>query len=329
MRSIALLALALAYGCGGAPAKGSSTPRAEEEVELPDEAPVPVANALVREGEARLAAGDVQGAKKLFLEAIAKTPDDPRAHLDLGIVLEMEDDLEGAERAYRESLRLSPDLPEALNNLGLLLHGSGDLDEAVSLLRRAVELRRNFAEGWVNLALALEDAGDRKGAIAAWRRAVELSPKDPVVRANLGLALLGHGEREEAAVVLREARPLASGNAAALTAIGNGLRRAGDFDGAVSAMQDAIASHEDGPTPALLSELALAQHAAGLSKDAESTLERALALDANYATAHYLLGTILKARGAKAKATTHFQRYLRLEPNGPHAAKARAQLGGR
>lgn len=326
-RILLFAALLLGHlGCGATASPRPTTPHADDGLDEPSEPAVPQASERVREGEALLAKGDVAGAKKLFEQAIAEAPDDPRAHFDLGIVLEMEDDLDGAERSYRTSLRLAPDLPETLNNLGLLLHGAGRLEEAVPLLRRAVELRPDFAEGHVNLALALEDSGDRGGAIAAWRRAVELAPDDPVVRANLGLALLGHGAREEAAEVLRAAVPHARGNAAALAAIGNGLRRAGDFDAAVGAMQDAIGSHEDGPTPALLSELALAQHAAGKSQDAEATLAKALELDPSYATAHYLLGTILAGRGARQKAAAHFQRYLRLEPNGPHAAKARAQL---
>ncbi len=77
-----------------------------------------------RAGSARrknLAANDLEKAQALFEQAIQNNPKDARAHLDLGIALEMRDDLESAERAYRAAIAIQPNFAEALNNLGVLL----------------------------------------------------------------------------------------------------------------------------------------------------------------------------------------------------------------
>lgn len=282
---------------------------------------MPRASEQVEQGEALLQQGDGAGAKALFEEAIAAHPDDARAHLDLGLASELLDDVKGAEAAYRRAAELQPNLAEALNNLGVLLRDRGALDEAIPLLRRAAEANPKSAAAHANLALALEDQGDVAGAEQAYRAALRIQPT-ALTQANLGLLLLARGDQKGARQELQQARALAEGNRAALVAIGNGLRRAGDPQGALQAMQAAVASDSQ-PTPALLSELALAQYAAGERSAAVASLERALDRDPRYATAHYLLGNMLASDGKRPQARKHFQRYLALEPKGPHAAQAK------
>jgi superkiller protein 3 len=146
-----------------------------------------------------------------------------------------------------------------------------------------------------------------------------------MTQANLGLLLLARGDQEGARRELQAARKLAHDERATLLAIGNGLRRAGDAPGALEAMQAALANDPQ-PTPALLSELALAQRAAGDRDAAIASLQRALQRDPHYATAHYVLANMLASDGKRAPARKHFQRYLELEPRGPHAAQARERL---
>ncbi|MBC7173916.1 MAG: tetratricopeptide repeat protein, partial [Polyangiaceae bacterium] len=155
--------------------------------------------------------------------------------------------------------------------------------------------------------------------------AVRAAPEDPMPRVNLGLLLLARGEVDPARIELRRALPHAEGDAAMLQAIGNGLRRAGDAELALRALEGAVEA-EDPKTPALRSELALAQYAAGQRDAAETTLRAVIGDAPTYATAHYLLGTMLVERGATAEGHRHLRRVIELEPNGPHAQRARAQL---
>jgi Tfp pilus assembly protein PilF len=325
-----MLALVLGPGTLATLACGGSSPPKPASAALPDEpAPpprvVPKASPLVKDGEAKLQAKDPKGAREAFEQAIAADPSDARAHLDLGIACELLDDAEAAEQAYRKAVELAPDLAEAHNNLGVLLRDRGELDEAVPLLTRATELNPRSAAAHGNLALALEDGGDAAGAEREYRAALGVEPENVMTRVNLGLLLVNAGQAEQGKAELRRALTGAEGNRAALVAIGNGLRRAGDAAGAAQAMQGAVDAGGD-PTPALLTELALAQRATGDRDTAIATLERALAIDAKFAAAHYVLGNMLAGAKRMAEAKKHYEKYLALEPKGPQADEARERL---
>ena len=313
-------------GNGGGDTEGGEIMFPDEAEERERAASEPPASDEVARAEQLLAQGNAEEALPLLEQAVGANAADPRAQLDLGIAYEMLDRPADAERAYRAAIDADEAFAEALNNLGLLLRDQERLDEAIEVLRRAVEVRTDFASAWVNLALALEERGDLEEARDAYLKVVRFAPRDPMSRANLGLVYLRLGNAEQAGVELRRALPLARGNAPALQAIGNGLRLAGQAEAAVTAMQRAIEAREEGPTPALLSELALAQLAAGDRPLAEASLRQALELDTRYATGHYLLGNVLAAQEKWRDAAREFERYLALEPQGQHADAARERL---
>jgi len=322
------MVVALLHACGGGQA-ASTGPRPDPDQALGEQDQarhVPEASTAVRDGEAKLTAGDAAGARVLFEQAIATNPDDARAHLDLGLTLEALGDVAAAEGAYRRAAEIDPALAEAHNNLGVLLREKDDLPGATAAFRAALQANPRSASAHSNLALAFEDAGDAEAAEGEYRKAIAIEPSDGMVRANLGLLLLASGRADDAKVELRSAARHAQGNRAALLAIGNGLRRAGDTGGAVDAMREAIAAGDGRPTPALLSELALAQLAAGSRDAAIDTLKQALELEPTFAVAHYLVANMYAAAGQPAQAATHYRKYLEIEPGGPHAEQARKRL---
>jgi Tfp pilus assembly protein PilF len=286
----------------------------------------PAASALVREGENKLTQNDAQAARDLFARALAADVKDSRAALDLGIASELLGDQPGAESAYRRALSANADLTQAQNNLGVLLRDRGELTEAISWLSKAATAAPDSAAAHQNLALAYEDAGQLASSASAYARALEIAPDDAMTRANYGLLLLKQQQPEAAVRELSRARDAAQDNRAALLAIGNGLRRAGAADAALLAMLGAVAAKGEPATPALLSELALAQRGAGKREDAVATLQKALTLDEKYAIAHYLLANMLAADKQFAQAKQHYERYLKLAPQGEQAEHARERL---
>ncbi|MCC7537125.1 MAG: tetratricopeptide repeat protein, partial [Deltaproteobacteria bacterium] len=279
----------------------------------------------VQRGMARLDAEDLPGARAAFEEAIRLNPRDAVAMYYLGATLHRQGELQAAEQRYRAAIRIDGRRPAVHNDLGLLLRQTERLPDAITSLRRAVQLRRDFGEAHYNLAMALEEHGDVDAAESSYRDAVRLLPREPMARANLGLLLVGRGEREPAARLFREALPMARRNRAVLLALGNGLRRAGDAAGAVEALRLAVATGGD-PTPALLTELALAELASGDRPAAERSARRAIGVDPRYPMAHYVLGSMLAARAAYADALTEMQRFLELEPSGERAEEARRRV---
>ena len=321
------ISLFQAAGCGaGGGEPGPRVAAADDLLPAEPTRRAPPASEPVRQGEQRLAAGDPTGARRLFERAVAENPEDARAHFDLGMALELLDDPAGAEQRYRRAIELRPDFAEALNNLGLLLRAQGKSGEAVTMLRRAVAANPASAEGHINLALGLEESGDLPGAESEYREALRIDPGATMTRANLGLLLVRVGRKPEALAELKRALPGARGNRAALLTIGNGLRLAGDPAAAVGAMQAATAAGDKRPTPALLSELALAQLAAGDRSAGIGSLREAIALDQSFAVAHYLLANMLAADGKYDDAISHYRQYLKLEPEGEQAGRARERL---
>jgi Tfp pilus assembly protein PilF len=318
--------LALGAACGGA----SPKPQAASPDLLIEEAPpkraARPASPLVKEAEALYAKGDAQAAYAKFEAAVAEDASDARAHLGLGLSAEALQKRDIAERSYRKAGELDPGLAEAHNNLGLLLRDAGDLQGAIAALSRAVEADPRLASAQANLALAFEDAGRAEDAARAYKKAVALAPDDPMLRANYGLFLLNQGQREAAVQELLAGLSHAKGDRAALLALGNGLRRAQKPDVAVRALREAIAGGDGKPSPALLSELSLAQHAAADTAGAKASLEEALRLAPKYATAHYLLGSLLAGEGDFKAAAQHYKRCIELEPQGDLSRKAREKL---
>jgi Tfp pilus assembly protein PilF len=326
-RSLFLI-LALSAACGGNAPKPQSGPPPES---LIQDAPqqkraARPASPLVKEAEALYAKGDAQGAFDKFQTAIAADASDARAHLGLGLSAEALGKRDAAERAYRKAAELDPSLAEAHNNLGLLLRDAGDVEGGIAALTRALEADPRLASAQANLALALEDAGRAEEAERAYKKAVVLAPDDAMLRANYGLFLLGRGQAEPAMQELLAGVARAKGDRAALLALGNGLRRAQKPDVAVRALREAIAAGDGKPTPALLSELSLAQNAAGDGAGAKASLEEALRIAPKYATAHYLLGSLLAGEGDFKGAAQHYKRCIELEPQGELSRKAREKL---
>ena len=317
--------LLLLGACGGArPTQSTSEP-----IEFEDEQAArlaPPASPEVTEAESLIAQGRAADAVPLLERAAAASAGDVRARLDLGLAHEMLEDLPAAERAYREAIAAQADFAEALNNLGALLRDTDRTEEGIAMLRRAVEARPAFASAHLNLALALEDTGDAAGAEAEYRIVMRLAPRDPASRTNLAMILIERGDREHALLELRQALPLAEGSRADLAQIGNGLRRAGDADLAVRALTEAIDAGEDPAPPALRAELVLAEYASGQREIAERHA-RDLAREApGYPDIHWVLGNMLAAREVWSQAAEEYAAFIRMAPDAPEAAEARARL---
>jgi Tfp pilus assembly protein PilF len=314
-------------GCAASGQKPAPETALDERIEEP--APTraaPPGSPLVKEAEALLAQGDAAGAKAKFEQAITQQPEDPRAYMGLGLCEETLEQFAPAEKAYRKAIELDPNLAEAHNNLGLLLREKEDLEGAIASLTRATNADPKLASAQINLALALEDAKRPSDADVAYQKAIKLAGDDAMLRANYGLFLLHQGNASAASEQLLAGLPHAKGDRAVLLALGNGLRRAERPDAAVRALREAIAAGGGKPTPALLAELSLAQNAAKDDAGAKASLEEALKLDPKYATAHYLLGSVLAGAGDFKGAAVHYKKCIEIDPKSELAKKAKEKL---
>ena len=94
-------------------------------------APRDDAEALLRQGEEQLRAGNAVAARAAAHTALESFPEDPRSHLLVGSILLAERRYTEAESALREAVRLDPGGARPLRLLSWALLGTGQLEEAV------------------------------------------------------------------------------------------------------------------------------------------------------------------------------------------------------
>jgi Flp pilus assembly protein TadD len=311
--------IVLAGGCG-------SSQAAQVEPQPIDVVSHPPASPDVLRGERLLTEGKVAEARRVFEQALAGDPNDPRAWLDLGLVHEATSDFTGAEKAYRRATEVDPNFAEAFNNLGVLLREGGKLAEATAMLERAVALDPQLTAARFNLGLAYEEQGKLAEAESEYLTTIDRLPNDPVPRINLAMMLLDMGRPEDAAAQLRVARPMVRGDVLLSIAVGEGFRRSGLPDEAVSVLRAALDHASDPPPTELLAELALAYYAAGNLDAAEATMRRAVGQNELDPALQYAYGSILAKQGQVGKARAHLRRAAKLDPDGPYADRARARL---
>lgn len=116
---------------------------------------------------------------------------------------------ERASRLYEAVLARDPDHPDAHCNLGRLLHEGGRLELAETHYRAALAARPDDATAHYNLGVALEDRGDAAAAEAAYRRALELDPESADAHFNLAGVLERAGRGRDAIRHLKAYRALA------------------------------------------------------------------------------------------------------------------------
>ncbi len=113
--------------------------------------------------------GDLDGAVRLYREAIAQEPDFMEAHVDLAGVLWRVEDHAGALTHAQRAVEIAPQHPYAVRILGTALLHMNQLDEAQAQLRRALELQPGFPLAAVDLSLALLLAGKLEDGWAQYR----------------------------------------------------------------------------------------------------------------------------------------------------------------
>jgi Flp pilus assembly protein TadD len=317
--TLALVGALSVVACASAPSKPTE-PAPEVLVSRPGATPD------VLRGERLLVNGQAKEAQEVFEQAIADDPNDARAWLDLGLTHEAQGKMAAAEAAYQRATEIDDRFAEAFNNLGVLLREAGKLDEARGALQRAASLDPDLTAAHFNLGLTYEDQRRYDDAEHEYLVAIEQLPGDPVPRINLAMMYLQIGRAEDAAVQLRAARTSVRGDVLLSIAVGEGLRRAGSPQEAVSVLRGALDDSGDRPPTELLAELALAYYATGELDSAEKTMRRAISQDEIDPALQYAYGSILAKQGQVGKARFHLRRAVKLDPAGPYAERARKRL---
>jgi len=287
------------------------------------EALVSLADALARE-ELN------QEATAVLDEVLSIDPRRPAVHYDLGMIHLVLGELAPAADEFRKEIALHADVPQtqalaapdsplaaAYQGLGVASYRLGDDDTALDSLSRAPDT----IETRYNMGLVLARRGEDEKALAQLR---EVLARDPDHRGALQAlsrvagALGLDQERKEALGRFQtlyeehEAERTRSNRVEQLRDQANRKATAGDLDGAVAALDEAVKLVPDDVD--VLMDLGRWLMLKGNAERSEEVFRAVLARDPLQADAYYRLGRILGARGDVDAGVAALEQATRLVP---------------
>jgi tetratricopeptide (TPR) repeat protein len=146
-----------------------------------------------------------QNNKSLFLHALEVAPDNPAAHLWVGMAYQDEHNYPDALIHFREAERLAPDSLFAHFTLGGLLADLGRPADALVEYQLALQLRPGNSAVQDHMGLVLITLGRYDEAIAAFKDAARSNPTDPWPHFYLAKLLAAQGRDAAAIPEFREA----------------------------------------------------------------------------------------------------------------------------
>lgn len=166
------------------------------------------ADALLRQAEDRLAAGDAAAALTAADQAVRLAPAHPNAHTQRGSALLRLGRAAEAAAAFQAAIRLYPDLAALHLLAGNAFRAAGDHRAAVDCYAEAAQRDPSQAGIWHNIGLSRRALGDHAGAARALRRACALGPAAAAHWNALGSVLHASNQADHAVRAWRWGRRL-------------------------------------------------------------------------------------------------------------------------
>src|SRR5918998_3224492 len=129
-------------------------------------------------GEIRLSMGDEAGAAEAYRAMLALDPENPEAHLEIGLLHETQGEVKEAEDHFVESLKSDPANPRTLYSYASLYYAADDLETAEELLVRAIAADARYSPALSALASVRARRGDYGDALDYIEKAVEAGESD-------------------------------------------------------------------------------------------------------------------------------------------------------
>ena len=127
-----------------------------------------------------------------YRRSIQLNPDYADAYNNMGVALQFQDKLDEAADCYNKTLLIDPDYTKAYNSLGIIMAKQGKTDQAVGYFRKAVSLDREYTDAYLNLGKALTLQGKFDEAIACYLQLLQIEPDEVVPLTTAAWLLAGH-----------------------------------------------------------------------------------------------------------------------------------------
>jgi tetratricopeptide (TPR) repeat protein len=247
----------------------------------------------------------------------------------LGVVFELEDALGPAVRAYGRAVYLAPEIPLYRFNLGLALRKIGSFERALEEFQEAARLEPDSVSARKRVAEVTSLLDRHEEAFAMTEALLQTPLSRPTGegarRAGEGAAAQDHSLWELKAQLLlklqRPAQAIAPARHAAEldpdcpvahSYLAEAFQAAGRLDEALVGWTEAL---DRAPfEPAFIVNLGTVQRDLGQTAAAEKCFRRAVALQPDFALAHFNLGNLLADRREHAPAAAAFGKARELDP---------------
>ena len=271
------------------------------------------------------------------LEALGKAvdehPEDPKAYDAFALAALKAKRYDDVIRKVKIGTARIPDYTQGYYWLALAYRSKREWADAADYYRRYIEKNPNKTDPWFGLAASLEGLGDKKGAIAAYKKYISLEKapeKQRFVEIAKGeVAKLEPGSAPPApsaaaspslppptpATPSGGAPAAPRGDAGALRAQAEELRKAGKLEDAAQAYQRAIAA--DRGNVELYNELGNVYFALKQYDQAAQAFREATAREPGYALGWYNLAHALRKADKKTDAVAAYRQYIKLKPEDP------------
>ena len=279
-------------------------------------------------GICALEGGDVERARRLYLEGVRRFPDFAPLQQRLGEFLLEAGPFDGARAAFERTIELEPTEPHGYVGLGDVLLREGRHADAVEPLQQALRIEPQYKLAHWLLGMAYRGIGleaDAKRELLRGRNAGRRFLGDlwsnrraeytagPEAGFERAMSLLEAGDLEQAAAVLERVNELYPGEVRSMVNLGVVRARLLDYEAALEILNEAIEIY---PRSAMAyinraSTLLALQRGPEALEDAE----RAVAIAPKMADAHFVRGGVLVSMGETERGLQAMHEARRLDPN--------------
>ena len=190
---------------------------------------------------ARLAAaGDLQGAARVFDALLEQDPDNVVAHTNLVGIHGALGDYDQARFHYDTGRAIAPEESSLHVNFGVLMLKQNRPQEAVAAFEAAIAAEPDRPAAYKYLGISQQQLGQKTAAIASFRSAVRQDPLDHQSRYLLGSALLDAGDHDGAIRALEKAlQPVNQKTPSYMRKLAEAYLAEGDMERAGNVLADA------------------------------------------------------------------------------------------
>jgi tetratricopeptide (TPR) repeat protein len=257
-------------------------------------------------------------AERLWMDAVAKTPENPRAYDNLAAAIIRKDSTRAdeAEALLRKAIAVDSTYVTAFNNLAAIELQLGRADSARELLEHALKINPGYVDASERLGALLVKAGDTPTAIANLERVVTVRPTEEAL-SSLAIAYMSAGRREDAKATLQRLIALNPHRADALSYLAAMLSEEGHPDQALGLIESAV--REGSTTPASYALLSLTYAQLGRADESARAASVAAAQPGVDAAIYLQLGRAMMMSQRAPDADRFFTRATELDPKNPEA----------